>query len=349
MASQRIVIVTGAGASRNLGAKGELPLMADWAGILVEDVDKAEPGLATAIGLSSELGAQEFEEVIGSFLSWQGTLGLTERFKTIGGPNPNSLFGELPLWIENSRQRTAAFTEALRTSLYREFGREAIDAEAAGTAHRRFRMLFGDGATFVYATTNYDVSIEVGLRGAGFNPHDGFAQVGWESPVLSLDDLIDWENAHGSREPVLHLHGAVGWYRQPDGRIVRQFPDQPYNATLGSPVVLPPDPNKDPVSDSSVALIWDRFRAALRGATHILVVGHSLNDIPLVNVLREASANAHLAVTHRPEDVDSSERIYRVFPGDKVRAIPMRFGPDLETDADLLNRWFAQEPIRHPV
>jgi len=210
-------------------------------------------------------------------------------------------------------------------------------------------MLLGDDAIFVYATTNYDVSIEVGLRGAGFNPHDGFAQVGWESPVLSLDDLIDWDNAHASREPVLHLHGAVGWYRQSDGRIVRQFPDQPYNPTLGSPVVLPPDPNKDPVSDSSVALIWDRFRAALRGATHILVVGHSLNDTPLVNVLREASANAHLAVTHRPDDDDSSERIYRLFPGDKVRAIPMRFGPDLETDADLVNQWLGQEPIRHLV
>jgi hypothetical protein len=58
MPGRRIVVVTGAGASRNLGAKGELPLMADWAGILVEDVDKAEPGLASAIGLSSGLGAQ---------------------------------------------------------------------------------------------------------------------------------------------------------------------------------------------------------------------------------------------------------------------------------------------------
>jgi hypothetical protein len=209
--------------------------------------------------------------------------------------------------------------------------------------------LLGEDATFVYATTNYDVSIEVGLREAGYKPHDGFASVGWESPVLSLDDLIDWETGHGNREPVLHLHGAVGWYRQLDGKIVPQFPDRPYNPTLGSPVVLPPDPNKDPVSDSSVALIWDRFRAALRSATHVLVVGHSLNDTPLVNVLREASANAHLAATHLPNDADSGERIRRLFPGGRVRPIPMRFGPDLVSDVDLLDQWLAQATIRHPA
>jgi hypothetical protein len=329
--------------------------MADWAGILVEDVDKAESGLARAIGLSSELGAQEFEEVIGSFLNWQAALGLTERFKTIGGPDPISMYGEVELWIGNSRRRAAAFTEALRTSLYREFGREAIDAPAAAQAHSALRSLLASAGSFVYATTNYDVCIEVGLKQSGINVNDGFNPAPMAAPELSLDDMIDWDSDHGGRQPVLHLHGAVGWYRMADGKIIRHYANLPYNPTLGVPVILPPDPNKDPVSDSSVSLIWDRFRTALRGATHVLVIGHSLHDAPLVGVLREALAHAHMAVTYfrrepsRDEAVTEATRVRSHFPGRDVMVLPMSFAPHLEYDSDAVMQWLGREPTNESV
>jgi hypothetical protein len=345
----RIVVVTGAGASRNLGAKGELPLMADWARILVKDVYEAAPGLPNAIGLTEGLGAEDFEDLVGSFLSWQAAIDLNERFAAVGNVNIGSVSTDVSTWINHSRQRAEAFTGALRKSLFREFGRDAIDEQAAAQAHSTLQNLLGSADSLVYATTNYDISIEVGLEEIGTNVNDGFkAARRAAAPELSLDEMIDWDSGHGGQQPVLHLHGAVGWYREPDGKILKHYPDLPYNPTLGAPVILPPDPNKDPVTDSSVSLLWDRFRTALRGATHILVIGHSLNDAPLVRVLREAMANATLAVTYFSTEPSGEaaeaarDRIKNRFPTGKFMVMPMSFEPELKYNSDGITQWLSK-------
>ena len=94
---------------------------------------------------------------------------------------------------------------------------------------------------------------------------------------------------------VLHLHGAVGWYRASDDRIVFHHPDMSYNASLGIPALLLPDPNKESVfTYVGVDAIWAELDGALETATHILVIGYSLNV--LVSKLRANSVHARLAV-----------------------------------------------------
>ena len=66
----RLVIVTGAGASRKLGVATDFPLMGDWAGFLRDELEKAVPGLARAIGLEEGVTGPQFEEIPDYF--WSG-------------------------------------------------------------------------------------------------------------------------------------------------------------------------------------------------------------------------------------------------------------------------------------
>jgi hypothetical protein len=70
--------------------------------------------------------------------------------------------------------------------------------------------------------------------------------------------------------PVIQLHGAVGWYREPSGTVTRQPPNRAPNRSLGRPALLSPDPDKDPASAMTRDL-WGEFRRALSEATHILI------------------------------------------------------------------------------
>lgn len=138
--------------------------------------------------------------------------------------------------------------------------------------------------------------------------------------------------------PVLHLHGAVGWYAS-DGTVRDHFADQPFHASLGTPVVLYPDPDKDPTSTAVVAELWTEFPAALAWADHVLVLGHSLHDPALIRALVEVARAKKatdslfkVAVSYYGDDVDeaSVNQITAALPF----AIPMYvdFGPELEID-----------------
>ncbi len=89
--------------------------------------------------------------------------------------------------------------------------------------------------------------------------------------------------------PHLHLHGAVGWYVE-DGRIVVEAGDRPFDDRR-IPAVLYPDPDKDPndATGWGAHAVWEVLRGALSDATHVLVLGHSLNDRPLVEALAECA------------------------------------------------------------
>jgi hypothetical protein len=130
---------------------------------------------------------------------------------------------------------------------------------------------------------------------------------------------------------VLHLHGAVGWYQRADGSIAQQPPDQGYNPTLGTPVFLPPDPAKDPSNDAAVSAIWSQFEEALRGATHLLVVGHSLRDEPLVRAVGSLAPQARKGV-FAPDAEVVAMRL------DESVAIPGRFAPGFGRTG--IKKWF---------
>lgn len=146
---------------------------------------------------------------------------------------------------------------------------------------------------------------------------------------------MDCESGHNGTVPVLHLHGAVGWYLQRDGHVIHQYADHPYNPTLGVPLFLPPDPLKDPLTNPHVALIWDQFHRALAGATHVLLIRHSLNDPPLVRSIRDHARQAKIGVTAHFEDwAHKAVREHKPgenshFPESTVTVIPMSFGPGL--------------------
>src|SRR4051794_29783515 len=98
---RRILLVTGAGASRNLGRDGPLPLMGEWARILREEIDAKHDGLADQFGLSEGVSAEQFEEAVGAVLSLSNATPVIDRFLTLGGEPPGSTNNHVELWRTN--------------------------------------------------------------------------------------------------------------------------------------------------------------------------------------------------------------------------------------------------------
>lgn len=305
-AKRRLVLITGAGASRNFG-RGEgriivggldgppLPLMADWSNRLVATLDSGEEGLASAIGLRRDMDGEEFEEALGQFLQW------TQAFPS---PGPFKQFDRDP----DSQMRVKKVIRLVNQSLWREFGWPRINSGKASETYAKLLAALdalpplGGGPEEVStrlfsATTNYDSSGERALSSLGLTPdigqqHEEFGQTPYLKP-----DFVAWEES--LRVPYLHLHGAVGWYREP-GPDIRIIPpteprisihhlDQPYDDRL-SPAILYPDPRKNPFDvQLGVHALWRKLKEALETATHVLVLGHSLHDRPLLDALAESA------------------------------------------------------------
>lgn len=356
MPDKRFVIITGAGASRRLGMAGDLPLMDEWATILRRECNAIHPRLADAIGLGEGLWADQFEEVVGSLFAFsQNAMPLVGRFLHLGGPQPGDRDNHVTAWKSRTEERLGQIVEALRTTLFREFGGKSIDQDKARDAYGwLLEPLGGKLASVVFATTNYDSALEIGLAANGLSTNDGFRSVySVETPTLAPEGMVNWADRHGEQTPILHLHGAVGWYEAPDGRIVRHYSDQLYNPTLGVPAVLPPDPDKDPLASAQVAAIWSEFERALEGATHVLVLGHSLRDAPLARTILQFAMNAQLGVTRHtsmggpnedhedPEDglQDNRPDVTQELL-ERATQIPLDFGPE-PTSGPEYAQWTA--------
>lgn len=81
----RLVLVTGAGASRRLGIDDSpLPLMADWSDALCAALNAKEADLAAACHLKTGMGGEEFEKNLGLLLRWEQVRHLNERFEGLG-------------------------------------------------------------------------------------------------------------------------------------------------------------------------------------------------------------------------------------------------------------------------
>jgi hypothetical protein len=277
---------------------------------------------------------------------------LNERFAGLGVPTPGSQFaGEVHMAKNNQDRRLRRIRVVLDTSLYREFGAARVDGAAAGSAYRRLLEALGPVETLVGVTTNYDPSLEMGLEVAGMTPNTGFPRRFGQTPRLSPDGMVTGDGDHAGKTPVIHLHGAVGWYRQEDGEIVEHHQDQAYNETLGVPLVLYPDPGKDPTSDALVDALWRQFDMALERATHVLVLGHSLHDPALVARLRHLNpGKTRLAVCayadpgyfstpkkHKGVASEERTRVQQLLRSASV--IPCSFGPQPKFDLVALRKW----------
>ena len=352
-----LVLITGAGASRELGREGHaLPLMSDWCNEIILRLEQIESGVALAAGLHGGMTGEDFEEALGAFLRWQSGLPDTARFLPFGGPSPGSHESEQILrWLERCTTRGTQVIEVIHASLFDQFGEPAIDRNRAARAYESLlSTLAGGYGAISVATTNYDFSAELALQSLGYSPRVGRESDGFTTPRLHPQTLVG--DAALPDVPVLHLHGAVGWYRSGD-EILCEGIDQAYNRTLGQPALLLPDPNKDPAKAAGVSALWDEFDIALRRASHILVVGHSLHDATLVDRLKIASARSGVRVAlsyYAPPLGESSDEEDRraVEERDRVREtvdsaspIGMRFGPDLFIDTSDLRSWLDLPPL----
>ena len=217
--------------------------------------------------------------------------------------------------------------EVINSTLYEQFGQLQIDYDLAAAAYSQI-LAETNECRLIVATTNYDRAAESALYMAGRTTNTGFAGKPHMTPALDPSGMLDDLTAE---IPVIHLHGAVGWY-EAEGVVSDHYGDRPYNPTLGTPVVLYPDPDKDPTSDALVQQLWDQFDKAIEIADLILVIGHSLHDPALVEALHSAVADGTRVVVSYLGD-ESGEQIDRQLPD--ARVVQMQFGPTIESSTSI--------------
>ena len=303
-----------------------MPLMPDWADALCHSLDQVEANLASACHLKPGMGGPEFEENLGLLIRWEKVRYLEEHFQNLGGPTAGSHTNHVVKTRAQMDQRMKSVMKTVNSTLYDQFGQRQVDDDQASAAYSGLLRELGD-PDLILATTNYDRAAETALETIGHEVDSGFRGGPHRTPILEPGGLIA---ERGSKTPVIHLHGAVGWYAQ-NGSVGDHYADLPYNPSLGTPVVLYPDPEKDPTSDAIVSELWTEFDAALEIADSVLIIGHSLHDPALVRALRPVARSKHVVVSHL--DADGQEKIKSELPG----AIPveMNFGPAIEVDSPI--------------
>ena len=321
-----LLLITGAGASRRLGVADDLPLMPDWADALCSALDAVEHGLANVCGLSTGMTGEAFEQALGLLLRWQQVRHLEERFAGLGGDTLGQQAEPLILARRAMDERLGRIKHVLNETLYEQFGQERVSDEKAVQAYEALLGHF-DARELMVATTNYDRAGEAALTGLGHNVDTGFRAAPGRTPRLSVAGLVETKGV----VPYIHLHGAVGWYEL-NGDVRDHAADQPFNQTLGSPVVLYPDPEKDPTNDAVVSALWMEFHKALDLADHVLIMGHSLHDPALVNAIRLARPRK-LAITMFGAG-EEAKWAKRQLPS--AIMMEMDFGPELSIDMAAL-------------
>lgn len=353
-----IVIVTGAGASREFGMNyTTLPLMGDWAKALVEKLRMHPPYLA-ASGLRDDgnILGEEFEAQLGTFLreveafkQIRPLLGPSVQFQPLSqGLEALKQDGLLENgWYSQAVTHLDEIVNRIHESLYELFAAKAVDTIRANIAYRELFQRLGVGPIekFVLATTNYDAIAESAIAEFGRWPDWGQPPQMEPSGESALDvrNLIQ---GIGRFTPVLHLHGRVGWYRR-QGRVFAAGITT-HNKQMGIPIVMLPDPEKVYDKDDVINTLWEQFAEALRRAKRVFVLGHSLNDTFLLRALTQnVDPLDRLAITvladeNSPNDVSELAtpvvaKVQEVF-GHNVDVIPMRFGGGVD-GAEAIAGW----------
>lgn len=328
--------------------------MTDWATSLRAVVDKEHPGAAEVIGLRPELPGDQFETNLGEFLAFQHSLDLVNRMAPLGNDIANQ--PRQPYFIDwhlRATNRAAAIVEIIRRNLFENFGSGQINRDSARTSYGELFEFLESLAptTFALATTNYDPAIEIALTGLGFHPDDGFTAIPYTSSVLEPSGMA--ERAWGEKGivPVLHLHGAVGWYRDDKNRVVRYEADLGYNSTHGAPALVLPDSTKTAESFKEGVGLWLEFENLLKSCTHVLFVGHSLHDGHLVKAVRDARKPVAVGCFSGDPSLTESESLFkkssvelkRLMP--EAHVVPMTFGPNGNIRHQSLVEWFAHGKV----
>lgn len=317
------MIITGAGASTGLGADGKpLAMMSQWATSLVDELKYA----AQLIGLNKDMPGDQFEAALGRFVAFSEALSTVAPLHELGKfetviANPDQVLHKFDsaTWLGLAEKNVQLIRKVIHTNLYEQFGQQRVDDEAAHRAyaklHHQIRTAFSDGTTvfFAHVTTNFDHAIEaaIGRGGAIEAPRrvlDGFGQAFGGRREPWAPNLLAYSRTCDDEAPVLHLHGAIGWYFTEDGAgIMRQNSDDPFNPDL-TPALLLPDDKKDVTRfPAPLKQVWEQFEQLCDASTHIIVLGHSLNDKHLVNTLRGRGKPVAIVVYPGNDDPNGSE------------------------------------------
>ena len=319
-----LVLITGAGASREFGVGGKsLPLMGDWSEALIRKLSQRNLSYLDATGLRKGMTGEAFETQLGRFLRQVEAFPLIEdllnpsvQFQALQNP---AFRGQdtLKEWHRVAQHHLGQIVETVRESLYEEFSAEGFDRTKASQSYAGLFQTLGlrRNQRWVLATTNYDVIGETvieeleGLPDWGQPPSTG---IGAEAQ-LHVANILDGMPRY---IPVLHLHGRVGWYRRIDGAgtvsSTYSAPITQHQQGFGVPIVMLPDPDKVYEADDVISSLWRQFRQALRRAKAVLVLGHSLNDRALVDAIvsnvdpLDRVGVTLLAEEGRPDKNDSS-------------------------------------------
>jgi hypothetical protein len=349
-----LVMVTGAGASCSFGVRQRLPLMGDWVNELVQRLGEKGMGFVQATGLKRDMEPQQFEAQLGAFLR---SVQAFDRIQSLLGPItefPGSPGAFLPADQWNQWHRAASFqlsqiVGVIHESLYALFADQSVDTRAAARAYAGLFAEIGLPVTtgWVCATTNYDTLAEGAISELGGLPDAGDVQPSLLSPErdIRVDGLIAGMPRY---VPVLHLHGRAGWFRREDGRAYA-VPAQAYNQSLGIPIVMLPDLQKDYATDPIISSLWSEFGQALARAKRVLVLGHSLHDDALLTALASnITPQRRVAVTVLASETDPSQpanaeaasvrgRVLERLP--EAQVIPLRFTSDFEASETGIRRW----------
>jgi hypothetical protein len=338
MTIDRLVLVLGAGASRNLGGSEPLPLMPGWSEVVRQALDQQDVGLARLVGITPGQSGPDFERAIGDFLAWLRVLELNIRYLPVGlqaGAPLNALAG----WDDMARGRAGIFVKTLNRTLYEQFGGQRLSDYAAANAYGNLldALQLRADSTLTVATTNYDPAVESGLQELNRRPDVGAVPAPGRTTILDPTHLMQRCEA-GRAVAVLHLHGKVGWYTQPDGTVRIDDDRGTFNEHSGTPTVLMPDPEKDPLAEPAIRVLWEQFDLALGQATHVIVLGHSLHDPVLVEHLRRRPVATALCVHPEAGDDETAFMVQELPHADTA---VVDFGPS----ADLANlqQWASEQ------
>ena len=285
------------------------------------------------------MSGEVFEAQVGKILELRRRLegsSIVDSFQKALGGALQSGSGPLDVLRRISDLAVAAIEE----SLYAEFSADRIDESKARDAYDKLSDALGVEAwRVVFVTTNYDPSIEIGLAAIGRQFATGFAAPGVDQPEQLEPQNMTTRALSEARTPILHLHGAVGWYVRNyvtgSGlvqRIVKLPSDgRPTRDPDYTPALLLPDPKKEPIGDPLLQPVWREFEQnILRGAKYILVVGHGLNDSALTRAIEVTAIKGHSVPvgvgTVEPDRVGS--KVAKVLPGAEVFLMEFSAGFD---------------------
>ena len=310
------VLITGAGASCFLGVEGHrIPLMADWSRELVRKLATGT-GYVQVTGLRREMDGNEFEAQLGKFLrgvlAFEQVESVVSSSRSLSHSNLHQCFdavGVLEAWYESMKAHHEQIEDLIHQSLYDLFGEPRFDLQRAQASYADLLGALGIGrnSRWVLATTNYDPIAETVIRELDYLPD-------WGEPPepsrrsgneLRVDGLLGGLPRY---VPVLHLHGRVGWYFQPDGSgtlVARSTDAVKHQKGFGVPIVMLPDPEKT-YDGTVIESLWGQFEQALQRAKRVFVLGHSLNDAALVAALRNNLDPRQIAVSVLADPTDPS-------------------------------------------